>query len=71
LFQDYVVGKAIRVMGPDVVLGYIPLGITGNEQVSIFLSLKFLAEKFSDRFFTLNSVQNFGATLVCFSTASG
>ena len=30
--QDYVIGKAIRVMGPDVVLSHVPLGITGNEQ---------------------------------------
>ena len=34
--QDFVVGKAIRTMGPDVVLTHIPLGITGNEQTYDF-----------------------------------
>ena len=34
--QDYVVGKAVRTMGPDVVLSHIPLGITGNEQTYEF-----------------------------------
>ncbi len=28
---DYVVGKAVRTMGPDVVLSHIPLEITGTE----------------------------------------
>ena len=29
---DYVVGKAFRKMGPEVVLSHIPLNITGNEK---------------------------------------
>ena len=29
---DYVIGKAIRTMGPEVVLSHIPLHITGEEQ---------------------------------------
>ena len=28
---DYVIGKAVRTMGPEVVLSYIPLEITGEE----------------------------------------
>ena len=33
---DYVVGKAIRKMGPELVLSYIPLNITGKESTFEF-----------------------------------
>ena len=29
---DYVIGKAVRTMGPEVVLSHVPLQITGKEQ---------------------------------------
>ena len=33
---DYVIGKAVRTMGPEVVLSHIPLQITGEEQTYDF-----------------------------------
>ena len=33
---DYVIGKAVRTMGPEVVLQHIPLQITGNEETFDF-----------------------------------
>ena len=29
---DYVIGKAVRTMGPEVVLSHVPLQITGKEE---------------------------------------